>query len=225
MSDGRDVIAVRKMSKRNVPRYQREADTGPTIPPPSSDRIPADLSQQAPHNSYGGVPLYYEDQPFTCVDCGKEEIWTAEQQKWWYEVAKASIYSRAVRCHDCRRARREGGPQPQPIRHVGTLMKLLRAQLDPALADAGFVFASRSKPVQPSERVWIDYGRSGQTFSIAFEPRDARLIAELLEPNGDCRTVTAVAFDGPTSRAEVMATIEEFAAAVTAFLRSDSSGG
>ena len=49
--------------------------------------IAADLSAQAKNNSYG-PPLYYLDQPFTCVDCGAEEVWTAEQQKWYFEVAK-----------------------------------------------------------------------------------------------------------------------------------------
>ena len=49
--------------------------------------IAADLTQQAANNSYG-PPLYYVDQPFTCIDCGSEEVWTAEQQKWYYEVVK-----------------------------------------------------------------------------------------------------------------------------------------
>jgi len=68
-------------------------------------RIPADVTKQLPNNSYS-PPLYYEDTPFVCVDCGKEEIWTATQQKWWYEVAKGTIYSRAVRCRACRKLHR-----------------------------------------------------------------------------------------------------------------------
>lgn len=106
---------------RRVPRYQREAHaeaeardrTG--IP---KDAIPADLSQQAPNNSYG-PPLYYRDYEFICVDCGIPQIWTAEQQKWWYEVAKGSIYSGAKRCRACRVARRKaqqetpGGPDTE----------------------------------------------------------------------------------------------------------------
>jgi hypothetical protein len=79
------------MTKRRVPRYKREGERDDVTPRPPSGRIEADLSQQAPSNSYGGVPLYYEDTPFICIDCGKEEIWTAEQQQWWYEVAKGSI--------------------------------------------------------------------------------------------------------------------------------------
>jgi hypothetical protein len=69
--------------------------------------VPADLTQQAPHNSYSAIPLYYVDKDFTCCDCGKEETWTATQQKWWYEVAKGSIYSTAIRCRECRRKLRE----------------------------------------------------------------------------------------------------------------------
>ncbi len=70
-----------------------------------SGAIPANLDEQAPNNSYG-PPYYYEDTPFTCIDCGREQIWTAEQQQWWYEVAKGNVNSRAVRCRPCRGERR-----------------------------------------------------------------------------------------------------------------------
>lgn len=41
---------------------------------------------------------YYVKHPFTCIDCGKAEVWTATQQKWWYEVAKGSAWTTAQRC-------------------------------------------------------------------------------------------------------------------------------
>jgi len=72
--------------------------------------IAADLSQQVPNNSYAAKPLSYVDQPFACKDCGKEEVWTAAQQKWYYEVAKGSLYGRAVRCRACRKRRRPNNP-------------------------------------------------------------------------------------------------------------------
>jgi hypothetical protein len=73
--------------------------------------VPADPSQQVPNNSYSPPPTAYYDLPFTCVDCGKDEVWTAEQQQWWYEVAKGSLYTTAIRCRACRQAQRErGGP-------------------------------------------------------------------------------------------------------------------
>jgi putative zinc ribbon protein len=61
----------------------------------------------APNKSYGAPAFvyrgYYVDVPFRCKDCGKDEIWTATQQKWWYEVAKGFAYSTATRCRPCRR--------------------------------------------------------------------------------------------------------------------------
>lgn len=49
---------------------------------------------------------YYRDEEFACKDCGKKEIWTAKRQKWWYEVAKGMIFTKAVLCKNCRRKRR-----------------------------------------------------------------------------------------------------------------------
>jgi putative zinc ribbon protein len=66
----------------------------------------ADLSKQAPNNSYG-PPTEYRDHEFTCCDCGTVETWTAKQQQWWYEVAKGDINSRATRCQECRAKRRK----------------------------------------------------------------------------------------------------------------------
>jgi hypothetical protein len=87
--------------RRRKPPYQHDASAGqPT------NRIPADLSQQAPNNSYG-PPQFYEDIEFTCVDCDRKEVWTAADQKWWFEVAKGSIYAGAKRCRECRVRRRE----------------------------------------------------------------------------------------------------------------------
>ena len=64
--------------------------------------IPADFEKQARNNSYL-PPVFYQDRRFTCADCGRAEVWTAEQQHWWYEIAKGPIQSTAVRCRACRR--------------------------------------------------------------------------------------------------------------------------
>ncbi|WP_347507063.1 zinc-ribbon domain containing protein [Pseudomonas anguilliseptica] len=73
----------------------------------------------ASYNSYG-EPLFlargwYQDQPFRCIDCGKDEVWTAAQQRWWYEVVQGSVYANAVRCRPCRLIRRLAG-RAQPTR-------------------------------------------------------------------------------------------------------------
>lgn len=216
------------MGKKRIPRYQRGADSRQGAPPQPDGRISADLSKQAPNNSYSPL-LFYEDTPFVCVDCGKEEIWTAKQQQWWYEVAKGSIYSGAIRCRACRQARRAkrkhgSGAEIQPIRHIGTLVKLVRAEIEPVILAAGFTFEARNMPRRPAERVWIDYKRDGVLFSFAFERPQGfegypRLVAELLDEDGGCRIVAATEFGPPRTRAETRAdfveTIKAFASAVT----------
>lgn len=48
-------------------------------------------------------PEFYIDQPFVCRDCGSHEVWTAKQQKWWYEVAGGNLEQIAIRCRPCRK--------------------------------------------------------------------------------------------------------------------------
>jgi hypothetical protein len=105
------------MAKKRKQRMRRNAESHLNVNRETqmelpAGAVPADLRQQAPHNSYGPVPLYYVDKDFTCRDCGKQETWTATQQKWWYEVAKGSIYSTAIRCRECRRKVRAANARP-----------------------------------------------------------------------------------------------------------------
>lgn len=97
---------------RRKPLYLRESNSEADAPLPR--RIQADISQQAPYSGFSGVPLYYEDKEFTCTDCGDREVWTAEDQKWWFETVKGHIFSTAKRCLRCRqmiRAKHGGTPR------------------------------------------------------------------------------------------------------------------
>lgn len=76
---------------------QRQHPSALTADPAKLDHI----------NTYGWLPEFYIDKPFRCCDCGKEEIWKAADQKWFYEESKAHIDATAVRCHACRKARKE----------------------------------------------------------------------------------------------------------------------
>jgi hypothetical protein len=100
-----------------MPKYKRPKKAADGDKELSRHRITADISQQSPHTSFAGVPLYYEDVTFTCINCGREELWSAEQQKWWYEIAKGYIFSKAIRCRACRlaiRAAHGGTPRRLP---------------------------------------------------------------------------------------------------------------
>lgn len=71
--------------------------------------VPADPSKLSLINTYGSLPEFYLDQPFTCRQCGKREIWKARDQKWYYEEAQGHIAARAVACHDCRTTKQKNG--------------------------------------------------------------------------------------------------------------------
>lgn len=63
----------------------------------------------------------YVDETFTCRDCGATATWTATQQKWWYEVAKGSLRTRASRCGPCRRRKREADSRSRAGRKSKTV--------------------------------------------------------------------------------------------------------
>jgi tetratricopeptide (TPR) repeat protein len=54
------------------------------------------------------VPKYfYVDEPRTCVECDGEFTFWAREQKFWYEELQFNCHSEAIRCAECRKARRE----------------------------------------------------------------------------------------------------------------------
>lgn len=96
MTSGRQRKARLKERRRpNAHRAEPKA-RGPGLPDPPSGAVMADLAQLEHDNTYGPRPLFYIHRRFACIDCGSKEVWTAADQKWWYEVAKGSL--RAVPC-------------------------------------------------------------------------------------------------------------------------------
>ncbi len=95
-------------------------------------------SNLAPNGSYGRADFvyrgYYIAKAFRCKDCDKKEVWTATQQKWWYEVAKGDMFTMAIRCRNCRRKERERITEARRVQQEGMAKKLARkaAQKGPA---------------------------------------------------------------------------------------------
>jgi hypothetical protein len=54
-------------------------------------------------NHYGGysAKFYYQDIHYTCAGCRKPEVWTAQQQKHYFEAQKGNIYNEAKWCYKC----------------------------------------------------------------------------------------------------------------------------
>ena len=69
-------------------------------------RLKADHSKLGHINSYGGLPDYYDEIEFRCRVCGVFEIWTASQQKFYFEECKGHTSALAVCCKACRNKRK-----------------------------------------------------------------------------------------------------------------------
>jgi len=102
-------MAKRKDTGRNatakaLAEAERVAALHPLQQVTHPSAVIADPSRLKHINTYGSLPDYYIDRPFTCRLCGKREIWKAADQKWYYEVAGGHMDAQAVECHDCRTA-------------------------------------------------------------------------------------------------------------------------
>ena len=122
---------VKRSEKRNARAKAQE------FAPAPYRFVPVNESSLAPNNSYGAPDFvrrgYYVDRPFRCVDCGKEEVWTGTQQKWWFEVAKGFAYTTAVRCRPCRRKKRRQSAESRRIHFAGIeRTRQLRRKIDPS---------------------------------------------------------------------------------------------
>lgn len=73
-------------------------------------------------------PRFYADRPFRCRDCDSHEVWTARQQKWWYETAKGTIQSVAIRCRSCRRKERECAASAREAHLAGHARKVQKPE-------------------------------------------------------------------------------------------------
>lgn len=93
-------LAIREKRRRSAEKLSINTLIKPiTIP---NNAVMADWEELKHNNTYGPLPKFYIDRSFTCQDCGSKELWTAKQQKWWYEIVKGDINSTAIRCLRCR---------------------------------------------------------------------------------------------------------------------------
>ena len=101
MKSGKQRRLEIKEKRRKKAMILADIDTTNILNMPSG-AIKADHSNLGHNNTYGLLPKFYVDKSYSCRDCGSSEIWTAKQQRWWYEAAKGHINSTAVRCRRCR---------------------------------------------------------------------------------------------------------------------------
>jgi hypothetical protein len=107
MKSGKKRRAEIKAKRKERDKREALTERGARPAARSLKTAPVNEESLAPYKSYGAPAFvmrgYYEDVSFRCRGCGRDEIWTAAQQKWWYEVAKGYVYSAAKSCRTCRR--------------------------------------------------------------------------------------------------------------------------
>ncbi len=79
----RTEITERRSRKRTAAEIAKIAERRAHL---LATHVHVNTAKLRPTNSFG-TPLfvdrgYYEDKSFQCKDCGKEEVWSATQQKW-----------------------------------------------------------------------------------------------------------------------------------------------
>jgi len=119
---------MRKQQRLEEGRLRRAKDLAGIDPrdesvTPPAGAVMADRAQLAHNNTYDRFPRFYVDKLVTCRQCGKEEVWPAERQKWWYEVAKGNINTQAVLCRSCRNAAKRRKDEARRVHLEGLAKK------------------------------------------------------------------------------------------------------
>jgi hypothetical protein len=168
---------------------------------------------------------YYLDQPFVCESCGIDQVWTAAQQKWWYEVAKGSLYSRATHCRACRHKRKSGGARSQnpradrtPYRTARTLLTKIQVKIEPKLLAAGFQPSARKTRARDGS-LFIDYTRANDLFTLSWtRSTQTRLAAEhLTNASATLEVIAEILVDAKT---DLNADLELFMTALERFVEN-----
>jgi len=120
-----EIMAARTKRKRN--RIERALSPNLQIAL-ASGAVAVNETELPRSNSYG-VPEwqargYYLDLPFVCKDCGVHCVWTAQQQKWWYETARGYVDTTAVRCTPCRAKERARKQAARVASEAGRIRKM-----------------------------------------------------------------------------------------------------
>jgi Probable zinc-ribbon domain len=68
--------------------------------------VEGDVAQQVYCHSCHVPKYFYVDEPRRCIQCDERFVFTAREQKYWYETRKFNFHSVPVRCAACRRQRR-----------------------------------------------------------------------------------------------------------------------
>lgn len=85
------------------PYYFYDLDFKPQLPP---DAVRGEPRRQRFCDMCHYPRYYYLDQDKVCIQCNKSFVFSAKEQKFWYETLQFHFDSEAIRCPLCRKQRR-----------------------------------------------------------------------------------------------------------------------
>jgi Probable zinc-ribbon domain len=83
--------------------YQFDPSYRPPLP---KGAVRGDVTRQLSCGAFDVPRYYYVDEPRRCVQCSEQFVFSAHEQKHWYETLHFNFASVAIRCRKCRRRRR-----------------------------------------------------------------------------------------------------------------------
>ena len=93
--------------------------------------LPGDVARQQYCTAHHVPKYFYVDEQRRCVQCKETFVFSAKEQKFWYETLKFNFGSSAIRCRRCRRQKQSERALREQI---GTALRQLQARPnDPAL--------------------------------------------------------------------------------------------
>lgn len=103
------------MAKKPVKKSDRKAKQSARRKQKRSREIPkgaihANVEEQAQPESMS-ARRFYKDITFVCRGCGEPGVWTAQQQKRYFEEQKGNTYNKPTWCTPCHRLRMDAKRQ------------------------------------------------------------------------------------------------------------------
>ena len=112
-----------RLKESRLERSKALAGVDPRRDAPPPGAVLADQAELAHNNTYDLLPKFYVDRAIVCRQCGTEEVWPAERQKRWYEVAKGNINTVAVLCRSCREVKKAKKVEARRVHLEGVAKK------------------------------------------------------------------------------------------------------
>jgi len=106
-----------KREKKRLAKLEKEGRLVKGIEIPEG-ALPGNPDEQVGAEGYA-AKFYYFDIHYVCRGCGKRRVWTALQQKRYFEIQKGNIYNQPTWCYKCHsermktKAAAQNSPQDQ----------------------------------------------------------------------------------------------------------------